>query len=221
MANIAIIIPALNESRSIFPVVSEVKPLATWVIVVNDGSTDNTQELAQKAGALVINHKTNRGQGAALETGDRKAKELGADIIVHFDADGQFLATDIRKVCQPIIDNQADIVFGSRFLSSSNELPWLKKNIIMPIAKIVSRLFWDIRLSDPQSGFRAFNKKVADKLVIENDGMAHCSEIIIFAHKNKYRIKEVPITVIYHRFGQNLGGGLRIIKDLIYKNIIQ
>jgi len=221
MANIAIIIPALNESRSIFPVVSEVKPLATWVIVVNDGSTDNTQELAQKAGALVINHKTNRGQGAALETGDHKAKELGADIIVHFDADGKFLATDIRKVCQPIIDNQADIVFGSRFLSSSNELPWLKKNIIMPIAKVVSRLFWDIRLSDPQSGFRAFNKKVADKLVIENDGMAHCSEIIIFAHKNKYRIKEVPITVIYHRFGQNLGGGLRIIKDLIYKNIIQ
>ena len=221
MANIAIIIPALNESRSIFPVVSEVKPLATWVIVVNDGSTDNTQELAQKAGALVINHKTNRGQGAALETGDHKAKELGADIIVHFDADGKFLATDIRKVCQPIIDNQADILFGSRFLSSSNELPWLKKNIIMPIAKVVSRLFWDIRLSDPQSGFRAFNKKVADKLVIENDGMAHCSEIIIFAHKNKYRIKEVPITVIYHRFGQNLGGGLRIIKDLIYKNIIQ
>ncbi|HNX10932.1 MAG TPA: glycosyltransferase family 2 protein [bacterium] len=218
MARIAIIIPGLNEARSIAAVVSSVKPLAEWVIVVDDGSTDNTRQLAQDAGALVLTHKINRGQGAALETGDQKAKSLGAEIIVHFDADGQFLASDIAKVCAPIINGQADIVFGSRFLSD-NQLPWAKAKIIMPLAKTLSRLIWNIKLTDPQSGFRAFNRKVADTLTIENDRMAHCSEIIIKAHRNKYRVQEVPITVIYHRFGQNFGGGLRIIKDLIYKAI--
>lgn len=221
MARIAIIIPALNEARSISTVVGSVKPLAEWVIVVDDGSGDNTSELAKKAGALVVRHKTNRGQGAALETGNRKAKDLRADIIVHFDADGQFLATDVPGVCAPLLADQADIVFGSRFLTAENKLPWSKRKIIMPMARCLSRWLWGIKLSDPQSGFRAFNRQVAQELVVENDGMAHCSEIIIKAHRNKYRITEVPIKVIYHRFGQNFGGGLRIIKDLIYKNIIK
>ena len=89
----------------------------------------------------------------------------------------------------------------------------------MPLAKAINNIFFGINLSDPQNGFRAMSAKVAREIRIENDGMAHCNEILIKAHKNKYRLQEVPITVIYHEFGQKFSGGIRIIKDLIYKKL--
>ncbi|MFA4942943.1 MAG: glycosyltransferase family 2 protein [Patescibacteria group bacterium] len=213
------VIPAYNEARSIVSVVGRVKPLVDEVIVVDDHSSDKTLELAQKTGAIVLHHIINRGQGAALQTGNDYALRHGADIIVHFDADGQFLAEEIKDIVQPIKNNQADIVFGSRFLGKKSNLPKFKKNIIMPLAKLINKVFFNINLSDPQNGFRAMSALVASEIRIENDGMAHCNEILIKSFKNKYRIQEVPITVIYHEFGQKFSGGIRIIKDLIYKKL--
>jgi len=189
------------------------------LVIVDDHSSDDTFVLAKNTGTPTLHHIINRGQGAALQTGNDYALLHGADIIVHFDADGQFLAEEIKDVVKPILDNQADIVFGSRFLGKKSNLPRFKKNIIMPLAKLINRIFFGINLTDPQNGFRAMSAKVAREIRIENDQMAHCNEILIKAFKNKYRIQEVPITVIYHEFGQKFSGGFRIIKDLIYKKI--
>lgn len=213
------VIPAYNESKSIVAVINRVKPLVDEMVVVDDHSADNTFELAKSTNIPVLHHIINRGQGAALQTGNDYALLHGADIIVHFDADGQFLAEEIKDVVKPIIDGQADIVFGSRFLGKKSNLPGFKKNVIMPLAKAINKIFFGINLSDPQNGFRAMSAKVAREIRIENDGMAHCNEILIKAFKNKYRVKEVPITVIYHEFGQKFSGGIRIIKDLIYKKL--
>lgn len=218
MTKIICVIPAYNEEKNIAKVVSEVAPFVWKTIVVDDKSSDKTRLLAKNSGAIVITHPINRGQGAALQTGNDYALELGAEIIVHFDGDDQFLATEIVDMTEPIINNQADIVFGSRFLNKKANLPFFKKLVIYPLAKLFTRSIMGIKLSDPQNGFRAMNRKAAQEIRIFNREMAHNSEIQSKAFSSELRIKEVPITVIYHHFGQKLSGGFKIIKDLfIYK----
>ncbi len=217
---ISCVIPAYNEAKNIELVINKVKPYVNEIIVVDDASRDETFTIANKCNALAVRHIINRGQGAALRTGTQLALDRGADIIIHFDADDQFQATDIPAMLKPLLENQADAVLGSRFLDKKSNLPFLKKNLIMPLARFINRLFFNIRLSDPQSGFRALSRQSASGLKIENDGMAHCSEIIYQLFKNKNRVVEVPITVIYHEYGQTLGGGFKIIKDLLIQKLI-
>lgn len=217
---IVCVIPAYNETEKITKVITDLRSLVDEIIVVDDASTDNTSPLARQAGAYVVRHIINRGQGAALRTGTALALDRGADIIIHFDADDQFQASDIPAMIKPLLDSQADAVLGSRFLGVESNLPALKKNLIMPLARLINRLFFHIRLSDPQSGFRALNRKSALSLNIENDGMAHCTEIIYKLFKNKNRVVEVPIKVVYHEYGQKFSGGLKIIKDLIIQKLI-
>lgn len=212
------VIPAYNEEKNIAKVVNDVRPFVQNIIVVDDNSQDKTTELARKAGAIIIKHPINRGQGAALQTGNEYALRIGADIVVHFDGDDQFLASEIPDMTEAILKNEADIVFGSRFLGKKANFPAVKKYIIYPLAQLFSRLVMGISLSDPQNGFRAMSKEAVLKIKIENREMAHNSEIQSKAFSYKLRVKEVPITVIYHHFGQKLSGGLKIIKDLfIYK----
>lgn len=216
---ISCVIPAYNEANNIQLVITKVKPLVDELIVIDDCSSDNTFELAKSLGVIVLHHIINRGQGAALQTGDNYALAHGADIIVHFDADNQFEAAEIKDILRPILENKADAVFGSRFLGSAN-FPVTKKYLIMPLARLINRGF-GIKLSDPQSGFRAFNRQTALGLTIDNRGMAHCSEILYKINKSGARIIEVPIHVTYHEFGQKLSGGFRIIKDLIINNFLK
>lgn len=218
---ISCVIPAYNEARHIQAVVNSVRPYVNEVIVIDDASKDDTAILAAASGALVRRHLLNRGQGAALETGNQYALQNGADIIIHFDADNQFLATEIPDILQPLINGQADIVFGSRFLGKKSNLPFAKKYLIYPLAQIFTRYFLGIKLSDPQNGFRAMNRQTANLIKITNREMAHASEIQVIAFKNKLKIAEVPITVIYHHFGQKLSGGFKVIKDLLISKLIK
>jgi len=215
------VIPAYNEEKNITKVVTDVRPYVDEVIVIDDCSHDKTSILASAAGAIVLSHVINRGQGAALQTGDEYALKNKADIIVHFDADDQFLASEIPEMIKPIIEGQADIVFGSRFLGKKTNFPFSKKYIIMPLAQIFSRGVMGIKLSDPQNGFRALSRATAQKITIDNRQMAHASEIQAKAFKQKLRIVEVPITVIYHHFGQKLSGGFIVIRDLLIHKIIK
>jgi glycosyltransferase involved in cell wall biosynthesis len=217
---ITCVIPAYNEAQHISSVITKLKKFVDEIIVIDDASKDKTAGEASQAGAIVARHIINRGQGAALRTGTQLALDREADIIIHFDADDQFQAEDIPEMIKPIIANQADAVLGSRFLTKKSNLPKIKEYLVMPLARLVNRLLFNIRLSDPQSGFRALNRQSAQKLKIENDGMAHCSEIIYRLFKNKDRIIEVPITVIYHEYGQKLSGGFKIIKDLLIQKLI-
>jgi len=215
------VIPAFNEAKNITKVVTEVQPFVDEVIVIDDCSGDDTSRLAQTAGATVLRHPINRGQGAALQTGNSYALNKGADIIVHFDADDQFLAAEIPEMIAPIIKGEADIVFGSRFLGKKANLPGLKRYVIMPLAKIFNRLFFGIKLSDPQNGFRALNRRAATTIIIANREMAHASEIQAKAFQAKLKIAEVPVTVIYHHFGQKLSGGFKVMSDLLTHKIIK
>jgi glycosyltransferase involved in cell wall biosynthesis len=223
---VIVIIPAYNEEEKIAAVIKEVKPNVDEVVLVDDGSDDRTVELAQKQEVIVLRHLFNRGQGAALETGNQYALKQGADIIVHFDADGQFLAGEIKNIIKPIENGEAEVVLGSRFMGKKSNIPWLKKNIIFPLARKVNRLM-GINLTDPQSGFRAFSRRVNEQLRIEQDGSAHCSEILNKIFYYKFTVKEISITVIYKDFGQSFFrgkgrgmGGIRIVKDLILAKLI-
>lgn len=220
MNNIFCVIPAYNEEKNIKKAIESVKAYIENIIVVDDGSSDKTVEIVKASGAHILRHVVNRGQGAALQTGNELALKLGADIILHYDADNQFDAHDINKLINPLINQKADVVFGSRFLEKKSKIPWTKEYIIFPIARLVNLVFFGIKFKDPQSGYRALSRKAAQIINIEQSGMAHCSEIMAKAHKNNLKIKEVPITVKYHKYGQNINGGIRIIKDLIFAKLI-
>ncbi|MFA4833392.1 MAG: glycosyltransferase family 2 protein [Patescibacteria group bacterium] len=214
------VIPAYNEKETISEVIDKVKLMVDEVVMVDDGSNDETKKLARERGAVVLSHIINRGQGAALETGNKYALRAGADIIVHFDADGQFLPEEINDIIAPIKAGEADIVFGSRFLGKKSNMPPFKKYVIIPLAHLINKIFTGSSLTDPQNGFRALSRKAADKIKIEQDGMAHNTEIISKAFASGLKIKEIPVTVIYHNFGQRFSGGLKIIKDLILSRLI-
>ncbi len=218
---IVCLIPAYNEARHISGVVKSVRSFVNEVVVIDDGSTDETATRAKEAGATLLKHVVNRGQGAALRTGSKYALARGADIIVHFDADDQFQAEEIPALTAPLIAGQAAAVLGSRFLAKKSALPWQKRLVVWPLARLVNRWLFKIRLSDPQSGFRAFSRETAEKIQIESDGMAHCSEILYQLFKYKIPLLEVPITVRYHDYGQGFGGGLKIIGELIIRKIIK
>ncbi len=219
MKKVFCVIPAWNEEKNISRVLSQVVDLVDVVVVVDDGSEDNTYSESKKHKAVVLRHILNRGQGAALETGNKYCLKNGADIIVHFDADGQFLAREIKEVVEPLKRQEADIVFGSRFLEKRSRIPWQKEKIIFPLARLVNKHLLGVRLSDPQSGFRAFTAQAAPRINIEQDGMAHCSEIIYKAFRSDLNIKEIPISVIYNDYGQKFSGGIKIIKDLLMAKI--
>ncbi|PIR95131.1 glycosyltransferase family 2 protein [Candidatus Falkowbacteria bacterium CG10_big_fil_rev_8_21_14_0_10_37_6] len=213
--NIFVVIPAYNEEKNIKNVIESIKNVndAFKIVVIDDCSSDSTYKIAAAANVSVLRHIINRGQGAALKTGTEYAIMKEADIIVHFDADGQFLASEISDLIKPIVAGEADIVFGSRFLGKSSNMPKLKKNIVMPLVRILQHLFFNIKTTDPQSGFRAFRSDAFTKLNWRNDQMAHCSEILYLSFKNKLKITEVPTTVIYNEFGQKISGSIKIAKD--------
>jgi glycosyltransferase involved in cell wall biosynthesis len=217
-----IIIPAYNEEKNITCVVEELVvmyPLAK-IIVVDDGSKDCTAEAARQVGASVLKHIINRGQGAALVTGTEYALSQWAEIIVHFDADGQFEAKDIAVLVEPIKSGTVEVVLGSRFLNQTNKIPFSKKYFILPLARVVNFLFTGLWLSDAHNGLRAMSRRAAESIKITQDRMAHNSEIIAQVKKNNLKFLEAPVTVKYNRYGQGLSGGIKIIKDLILQKII-
>jgi len=224
--NIFIVLPAYNEAQNIESTLNDLLKYGYNVVVVDDGSKDNTCELAKKFGVTVLRHEINRGQGAALSTGTEFALRQGAEIIVHFDADGQFLSSEIEQAVQ-IIQNRFDVALGSRFLSKDSNPPIIKRYFIFPLAKIINKLFFKINLTDPQSGFRVFNSAVGRKIKLEQDGSAHCSEFLHKIFRYNFKIKEFPITVRYFEFGQTLTGGkgrgkggIKILKDLFLNKFI-
>ncbi len=195
--NIVIGIPAYNEEENIAKIIVKIKQISNKIIVCNDGSTDLTSEIAEKLGVIVINHEKNQGYGAAIRSIFLKAKEIEADILVTFDADGQHRVEDISKVLNPIEEGKADIVIGSRFLSEeSSDIPEYRKLGIKLITKITNTSIKE-KITDSQSGFRAYNKKVLSEIVPSEMGMGVSTEILIKASNKACKITEVPIKILY------------------------
>ena len=189
-------IPAFNEEKNIASIIMKLKKVTDHIIVCNDGSTDMTEEISKKLDVVVINHSRNMGYGSAIRSIFLKAKELQADILVTFDADGQHRVEDIQSVTQPIIDNKADIVIGSRFLESKSDIPEYRKFGIKVITKITNSSLKE-KLTDSQSGFRAYSKNVLKDVTPSESGMGVSTEILIKASNAGHKIAEVPITIMY------------------------
>jgi len=228
--NVQVVIPAYNEAKTIFEIIRKLKDQVSQIITVDDGSTDDTGELAKQAGAKVLTHFLNRGQGAALQTGISFALANGAEIIVTFDADGQHNPDEIDQVIKPLLLGEVDVVLGSRFLESRIKNQELRiKNVplmrfvVLKLAAWFTRLYTGLKVTDAHNGFRAFSAKAASLIEIKQDGMAHASEIIEQIKKQGLKFKEVPVEINYTNYslekGQKLSNSWRIVWDLIIKRI--
>ena len=190
-------IPAFNEEKNIAKMIVKLKKIYDEIIVCNDGSTDLTGEIAENLGAIVINHKQNLGYGAGIKSILKKSKEIDTDILVTFDADGQHKVEDVKKVIEPIKNGDADLVIGSRFLSKTKEkIPEYRKIGINIITKVTNAGLKK-KITDSQSGFRAYSKDLISKLDISDMGMGISTEILIKTNSLGFRIAEIPITILY------------------------
>ena len=197
MLKITIGLPAYNEEKNIASVITKLKKITDSIIVCDDGSSDMTSEISKNLGAIVISHKKNMGYGAALRTIFQKSVELDSDILVTFDADGQHRVEDINKIIQPLENNEADVVIGSRFLDNKSKVPNYRKIGIKVITQVTNASLKK-KLTDSQSGFRAYNKQALTQISPSEMGMGISTEILIKASSKGLRIAEIPITVLYH-----------------------
>ena len=193
---ITIGIPAYNEEKSIALIITKLKKITDSIIVCDDGSSDMTAEISKNLGATVISHKKNMGYGVAINSIFQKAKELNIDLLVTFDADGQHRVEDIEKVVEPIKNNVADLVIGSRFLDEKSHIPNYRKIGIKVITQVTNASIKK-KLTDSQSGFRAYNKQVLSQISPSDIGMGISTEILIKSSSKGLRIMEVPVTILY------------------------
>ena len=193
---ITIGIPAYNEEKNIASVITKLKKITNSIIVCDDGSSDMTSKISKNLGAVVISHKKNMGYGVAINSIFQKSKELNVDLLVTFDADGQHRVEDIQKVIEPIKNNVADLVIGSRFLDKKSDVPNYRKIGIKVITKITNASIKK-KLTDSQSGFRAYNKQVLSQISPSDIGMGISTEILIKSSSKGLRIMEVPVTILY------------------------
>jgi glycosyltransferase involved in cell wall biosynthesis len=196
-------IPCFNTEHFIADVVSRARKYVDQVIVIDDGSHDGTAEAAKVAGALVIKHSINRGAGEAAKSCFETAKANAADVLLTLDGDGQHNPDEIPQVLAPVIESEADIVIGSRFLGDYSSMPEYRKfgiNVITSLYNIGSR----VKVSDAQSCFRAYSKKAIDSLNIAESGFGFSVQLLIEARRRGFIIKEVPISCIYHEASHSL-----------------
>lgn len=216
-AKVWIVIAAYNEGTAIRNVLSELCPSYAHVIVVDDGSADDTAAEARAEGATVLRHIVNLGQGAALQTGISHALAQGADAIVTFDADGQHLAEDIPRLVKPVLAGEAEIVLGSRFLGKVENITFAKL-LTLRAAILFTRVTTGVAFTDVHNGFRCLSAAAARKLIIQQDRMAHASEILEKIAVLKLNYVEVPVTIRYTDYskqkGQRISNSLHILADL-------
>lgn len=208
------IVPAFNEAERISGVVQALRGVVDEVVVVDDGSHDQTRAQAQAAGATVLAHGLNRGQGAALETGHAYARQRGAKYVVHFDGDGQFNVAEIVPAVHFLEEQGVDIVLGSRFNQSAATVPWFKRHVLLPAARWFHRLFFGLQLSDAHNGFRVLGPRALATIELKQDRMAHATEILAQIKKHNLQWREFPVTVQYHEYGQSSRGAVTIMRDL-------
>lgn len=203
-----IIIPAFNESAVIFRVIKSLPQKISGVttldiVVVDDGSTDGTDEEALRAGATVLRHIVNRGAGAATRTGLEYAKKNKYNLLISYDADGQHSPEDILSLSRIVMNNDADLVIGSRF-KRIQSVP-VDRFILNWMANVLTFFLFGVFSTDSQSGLKAFSKKAIEMIDFKSDRMEFSSEILLEAKRNSLRIKEIPVKAIYTKYSKMKG----------------
>ena len=213
-----VIVPAYDERDAIGDVVRALRRLPVRVVVVDDGSNDGTDDAARAAGASVVRHPLNRGQGAAIQTGFDVCLAAAAEVLVTFDADGQHSVDDIPRLVAPIAEGRLDVVLGSRFLGTTEGITALRKTTLK-MGVVFTRLFSGARLTDAHNGIRAFSAAAAGRIRLTQDRMAHASQIIDQIVGAELRFEEVPVSVRYTDYsrakGQRSRRAVRIAFDYL------
>jgi polyprenyl-phospho-N-acetylgalactosaminyl synthase len=217
-SNAWIVIPAFNEAAVIGEVIADVRSVFDHIVCVDDGSRDGTGEIARRAGAHLVRHPVNLGQGAAIQTGVEYARaQPGAQVFATFDADGQHRVKDVAAMVDRLGMGDVDIVIGTRFASHEGSRPPFFKRIVLRTAARLSPRGRRLGLTDTNNGLRVFNKKVADGLDITMSGMSHANEFVSMIAENHWRVAEQPVEVLYTEYskskGQPLLNGVNIIFD--------
>ncbi len=217
-----VVVPAYNEARVVAGVVAELKPDAHRIVVVDDGSSDSTAEMAAECGAVVLRHPINLGQGAALQTGIEFALARGAERIVTFDADGQHRAADVARLIDALEGERADFALGSRFLGSAVNIPPLRR-MLLRAATLFTRLTTGLALTDAHNGLRAMTRRGALRIRLRQNRMAHASEILGQIAASGLKYVEVPVTIDYSSYsrakGQRSGDLIVILLDLFARRL--
>lgn len=202
MKQLTLILPALNEAEVLTEVLAKLRqavkslPVKTEIVVVNDGSRDETSAIAEKSGATILTHLINRGLGAALGTGLAYAKKQQADFAVTFDSDGQHDPADIARVLRPLLAGRADVVIGSRSLSREGNMPLLRR-LNNWAFNLLTWIFFGKTTSDSLSGFRGFNRRAIRYIHLKTERMEVSNEFFAEIKRHHLRLEEVPIKVIY------------------------
>jgi glycosyltransferase involved in cell wall biosynthesis len=203
-AKILVGIPALNEEIAIGSITLRSLKYADGVVVIDDGSTDRTAEIAALAGGTVIRHRKNQGKGSSIRDIFAYAQAIGADILVLIDGDGQHNPDEMPRLLEPLLKGEAEMIIGSRFLAGmKNKVPFYRR-VGQEALTLATNIASGIKITDTQSGFRAFTKKAFSSFTFNNDGMAIESEMIVDAARTGLHIKEVPIDVRYDVNGSSL-----------------
>jgi len=217
-----VVIAAYEEARSIGRVLAELASLPYRVVVVDDGSTDTTAEIAAGAGAEVLRHPINLGQGAALQTGIDYALLRGASHVVTFDADGQHRADEIAALLAALSAHDADFVLGSRFRGAAVDLPPLRR-LMLRAATLFTRATTGLDVTDAHNGLRAMTRRGAGRIRLRQNRMAHASEILHQIAASGLRYVEVPVTIQYSRYslakGQRASEFVVILLDLFARRL--
>lgn len=215
---IVAVIAARNESGTIADVVRSVKKQVSVVVVIDDGSTDDTGALAKKAGAVVVRHSLNLGQGASLETGFEYVRRYcpPETVVITFDADKQFVPSEIPVLVAAYLKNNVDIVLGSRFLGAAPGIPWLRM-VLLQLGVWFTQLFSELKVTDTHNGFRLLGPRALAVIRLQHNRMAHASELLDIVGRTGLRYTEVPVTVRYYsdRKGQRNIDTVKIMIDLL------
>jgi dolichol-phosphate mannosyltransferase len=216
--------PAYNESHVIAEVIKGCKKYVDKVVVVDDGSSDNTAEIAESLGGYVVRHDVNKGYGAALKSCFKSARELQADAMVIIDSDGQHNPDEIPRLLEPLKQG-ADLVIGSRFINGNGKNVPTYRKTGMKILDFITYLAGGIRVTDSQSGFRAYGKKAIEKISLRGDDMSAGSEILFHTRNHNLKFAEVEIHCRYdleqcssqNPITHGFGVLLRLLNDMEFR----
>ena len=213
-----LIVPCYNEGTVIFDVLTNARETFPNIVGVNDGSADDSAAQIRAAGAHLVDHPVNLGQGAAIQTGVEYARaQPGAKYFVTFDADGQHQVKDVMRMIERLRTEPLDIIVGTRFAGQENsQVPWIKRAVLKTVVMLSPRTK-RLGLTDAHNGLRAFNRTVAEEMNIRMNGMSHASEIVSMIDKHGWRVDEEPVDILYTEYsmskGQSLINGVNILAD--------
>lgn len=223
LSPVVAVIPALNECTRIAAVIEQTKPFVDHVVVIDDGSTDGTGDVARQAGAIVVRHAQNLGPGGATMTGIEAARRLGAQAVVTLDADGQHFGSDIPAFLAPLKSGEADVAFANRF-GRVNNIPAVRR-LANAVGNLITYFATGLWVADSQCGLKAFGPKAVRGISLRMTGFEFCTEIVREVARHEWRFVEVPAKVVYSEYtmakGQSFANGLKTAARILLRSFLR